>query len=340
MHLTLFVPELLWPEPADPAAWEGLSLPGLAGLLARGRLSRAAPAAHEDALAAVWGRPGGAPLAALRLLGEDGAPPPEDACWLCADPVHLRFHHERIVLADAGAFELSASEAESFLVALNRDFADLGVFCAGSPRRWYLRLHAPVAHAAPSLSAVAGRRLDRGAGGESPLKAVHNEIQMALHGHPGNASRAAAGTPAVNSLWLWGAGSLATAPPAPPYAWSVAGDPLARGLARAAGATELPATSWAALAAQAPAGAGLAVLDAALPPVLYEDAAAWREALSRLDAAWFVPAARALGRGLASLTLVAPSVYGVLSWRLTAADRWRFWRRPTDLAALARSLAA
>ena len=37
LRITLLVPELLWPEPEDREAWDGLVCPALATLLARGR---------------------------------------------------------------------------------------------------------------------------------------------------------------------------------------------------------------------------------------------------------------------------------------------------------------
>ncbi|QKV57172.1 MAG: hypothetical protein HT580_07980 [Dechloromonas sp.] len=40
MHLTLLVPELIWPEPADQFTLGKLSAPGLEWLLARARLER------------------------------------------------------------------------------------------------------------------------------------------------------------------------------------------------------------------------------------------------------------------------------------------------------------
>ena len=162
---------------------------------------------------------------------------------------------------------------------------------------------------------------------------------MVLHGHPVNEARAARGLPAVNGLWFWGPGALGSAPP-PPFASLHTDDPLARGLARSTTAQDRPLPAGLdALLAGGPGDRVLAVLDSPLPAVLYEDAARWRNALADLDAAWFAPAARALGR-LESLTLLAPTVYGALAWRLEPGARWRFWRRPADLAALARSLAA
>jgi hypothetical protein len=100
------------------------------------------------------------PFGALRLLGESNGDAARDGHWLCADPVHLRFHHERIILADAGAFDLDDDEARSLAGALNETFADVGVFHVATARRWYLRLHQAVDHPVEPLTAMAGRRID------------------------------------------------------------------------------------------------------------------------------------------------------------------------------------
>lgn len=347
MRLTLVLPELIWPEPEDKAALDRLPCPALEWLLARGAFDRAPARPYEAALAALFGLAGDAPFGALRLLGESldvAGPNGREGCWLCADPVHLRFHHERIVLADAGAFELEADEAHALAGGLNREFAGIGEFHVADARRWYVRLHAGSDYAAPPLSAVAGRRI----GGELPeqagtakLRSWLNEVQMYLHAHPVNAERERAGKPAVNSLWLWGAGAL---PPLadPDHDGVWAADPLARGLARAGGIPVHPAPErLAALLAHAdPKSAQLVVLADLLPAVMYEDSAGWREALLRLEESWFAPLRKALGRGVDRLDLVAPTVYGQLAWQLSGFRRWQFWRRPRPLAALAGELAA
>ena len=347
MRLTLVVPELLWPEPSDQTTYTGAQAPGLQWLLARRPVQRQKNQPWEFALAALFGRSGDAPLGALRLLGEAPAlaARAREGCWLNADPVHLRFHQERIVLADAGAFELVEAEAAAFIATLNREFADVGEFHLAEPRRWYVRLHQASDHAALPLSAVAGRRMDGDLpeGGHARLRQWLNEIQMVLHGHPVNEQRQAAGHPAVNSLWLWGAGELPPAPTteAAPFTGVWAGQPLARGLARAAGIHDHPpAAGLSALLAQAsPKDHPLVILDDLLAPTSYEDSAAWLEALARLEAQWFAPLRTALGGKVSELTLIAPTIFGQLTWHLTGADRWRFWRRPQPLAALANQLA-
>lgn len=337
MHLTLLVPELIWPEPADQFALGKLSAPGLEWLLAHATCERHPRRAFEASLATSFGL-ADAPFGALRLLGE-GDDAARGGHWLCADPVHLRFHRERIVLADAGAFDLDKAEADTLAAALNDAFADIGEFRVAETRRWYLRLNTTVDHPVAPLSAVAGRRVDSNLNGNAlPLTRWLNEVQMFLHGHPVNEQRQAAGKPAINSLWLWGGGKLGDTPAAGfSGVWS--DNPLAAGLALA-GNTPLH-TLPASLAAFLPAAghAPLLVLDSLLPRVLYEDGEGWRGTLERLDADYFQPLQKALGGKVDRVTLIAPTIYGELRYTLRAGERWKFWKRSQPLAALANQLA-
>jgi hypothetical protein len=353
-RLVLLTPQLLWPEPADAAAWGNLALPGLESLLGRAAFARFPTRAWEETLAISFGRDSGAPFGALRLRGEAGSPPSGEGQWLCADPVHLKFHHERVVLADTAAFPLSLEDSQELVAALNREFADIGTFHAAHPRRWYLRLNAAASCDTPPLSAVAGRVLgdQLPEGPESArFKRWLNEIQMFLHHHPVNTARAAAGLPMVNGLWLWGAGrspeatKAAGAPPeftdfAPRFAGIWCDDPLARGLALAAGmpAHPTPPNLDKLLALAGPGNHYLVVLDDLLLPALYEDHSAWQAAMTGLEAAWFAPLA--FDAPNLPLTLLAPTSYGLLRWERRPADRWKFWRRPQSPAELARRLAS
>ncbi len=340
MRLTLLVPELIWPEPADQLTLGKLALPGLAWLTGRSQLDRHPKRAFEAALAAQFGLDD-APFGALRLLGEPGSPMVIDGEWLCADPVHLRFHHERIVLADAGAFDLDLDEAQALTAALNTEFADLGEFHVADARRWYLRTRLTVNRKFAPISQIAGKRLDGELESEAnPLRRWLNEIQMFLHGHPVNAAREAAGKPAVNSLWLWGPGPLPAANPQQlTTVWS--DNPLAIGLARSQGVAHqaLPATLADVLDQAGRSGHTLVVLDSLLGPVLYENGEDWRHASLALDANWLQPAAAALGRRIDTLTLIAPTIYGELHWKLTGGARWKFWRKGKPIAAMADELA-
>ena len=86
MQLTLFVPELIWPEPGDRETLDGIDCPALCTLLSRSRRTRRAPQSLEATLSDLFGQPPGAPYAAFRRLGEvhpmadTGA---DAGCWLC-----------------------------------------------------------------------------------------------------------------------------------------------------------------------------------------------------------------------------------------------------------------
>lgn len=340
VRLTLLVPELIWPEPGDQRTLGKLSAPAFEWLAAHATFDRQPRQAFENALAEQFGL-AEAPFGALRLLGENGSTPADDGHWLCADPVHLRFHHERIVLADAGAFEVDDDEAAALIASLNAEFAEVGHFHAATARRWYLRLNLAVNQKFAPISTIAGRRLD----GEitdknGPLTRWLNEVQMFLHGHPVNERRQAAGKPAVNSLWLWGGGPLPELA-RPDFSAVCSDNPLATGLAAVCG---LPVGSSAdglsaRLADGDPQSHQLVVLDSLLPPVLYEDSQGWRTAWQGLEEAWFAPLRQALGRQVEAATIIAPTIYGRLSWTLHGRDRWKFWRQARPLSALASELA-
>ena len=340
MRLTLLVPELIWPEPNDQLTLGKLAAPGFEWLAARAAFERQARRPFETALARQFGLDN-APFGALRRLGEAGSQPAQEGHWLCADPVHLRFHHERIILADAGAFDLEEDEAHAIVASLNAEFADIGQFHVSTARRWYLRLNAPVDHHAEPLSTIAGRRLDNELTDKNGvLTRWLNEVQMYLHGHPVNERRQAEGKPAVNSVWLWGGGSLpALARPDFSTVWS--SNPLATGLAGASATPAQPCPKGlTAVLAQATADQNhLVVLDSLLPPVLYEDGPGWRDAWQALDSDWFAPLRTALGRQVETVTIIAPTIYGQLTWTLHGKDRWKFWRKARPLQTIAQELA-
>ena len=349
MQLTLLIPELIWPEPEDRTTLDALACPALHTLLARSRRSQRPAQSLEATLSDFFGHPAGAPYAAFRLLGETAnAPDAGDACWINADPVHLRFHQERLILADSGRFALEYAEAQALADELNRHLADTGHFHVAAAGRWYLQLadrQLAGDFDAPPLSAVSGRSIERllpEAGKAKTLRKLQNEIQMLLHAHPLNQQRENVGQMTINSLWLWGAGSVperrATACDG---VWSL--DPLARGLARAAGVPvhPVPATASALFDHSAADTEHLVVLDDLLDAVHYENGDAYRTALLRLENDWFAPLRTALHSGrLNRLRIEAPSAYATLTWDSGRLDQWKFWRRPQTLGELARQLAA
>jgi hypothetical protein len=333
MNCHLLVSDLFWPASAGNEPYNGLALPALETLLARGRGARTTGASLERWLAAEYRLSEGLPLAPFSLRGDGGQPGGD--CWMRADPVHLKLHGDRLILADASQLAVTPDEAREFVAALNSHFAGEGIsFIAPSLPRWYLQTaDAPRLRTTPTAEA-AGRNVEallpEGDDG-ARWRRVMNEAQMVLHQHPCNEAREQRGQLAVNSVWLWGPGcdrSLTA-----PYDTLWADHPLAAGLAAAGGAAvrPLPASGDSLVEARR-GGTQLVVLS--LPATAYGDLADWRDAVAMLERLWIAPLLSGLrDASLESLTLhgLGPD-YGYTS-SLTGRDRLRFWRARRPLHA-------
>ena len=338
MNFHLLVPELFWPAAAGVEPYRGLSLPALETLLARGARTRSAGASLERWLAAAHGLSAELPLAPYSLRG-DGVEP-GDHWWLRADPVHLKVHGDRLVLADASRLELTADEARQYVARLNEHFAGEGMtFVAPAPQRWYARVTAGQRLGTLATTEVAGRSvapfLPAGSDGARWRKIV-NEIQMLLHEHPCNSAREASGRLPVNSAWLWGAGRASRL--SAPYAASWTDHPVAAGLAAASGITARPLPAAGALLESGSGGTQLVTLPS-LPATAYGDLPQWREALAGLEHDWFQPLLDALRKGaIESLTVHGLGADFSYSSEMRPRDRWRFWRALRPLHAYAASM--
>ena len=331
----------------DNDVLEGANCPALSTLLSRGRPARLAALSLEAALMGLFGHPEGTPCGALRRLGENVAMPGKEGnCWVCADPIHLRFHQNRLVLADASTLRVCLDEAESLVADLNRHFADVGHFHATSPERWYLRPTDETSFCSlttPPLSVVAGRSIERLLLDTLPDRASRkllNEIQTFLHSHSVNQQREKDGLPSINSMWLWGAGSLPSRSESEfGAAWS--NHPLALGLAHAANVPAHPLPDGASVfLSQASSSAHhLIVLEDCLSPVCYEDSEAYRKALDALEKRWFAPLRDALvSDQIKHLRLTTTTVHGSWFWECNRRDHWRFWQRRLSLSEIAGNL--
>ena len=338
MHCQLLIPDLFWPEQEFRAIYDELATPALEQLLAKGRRRHAHAASVEAWLCEQFGveRQQDWPAAPYSLLADGGEPGGHH--WLRADPVHLEPQGGSLVLADSGTFSISQLEAESLTDSLNAHFAADGLtFYPRRPDRWYLRSATAPALETTELAAAAGKRVDtllpRG-GDAQTWRARLNDVQMLLHGHAVNEARDSAGHPSINSVWLWGGGTLPEAVSAPFDAlWSQ--HPVAAGLAQAAHIAACTpsedAGNW--LRASASEGVTLILLDALRSAAQYDDAHGWRVAIQRLDRDWIAPLLTALRQeriGMLSLHALGPG--GVLSTEITLGDLRRFWRRARPLA--------
>src|SRR5256714_9673463 len=242
MHCELYIPDFFPREGLQRAD----SLAAAETLIARGRRRRAAHVSREAWLFGRFGVPRHRdwPVAPYTLLADGGAPGPH--YWMRADPVHLQVGRDSLGLADSAAFQVSRSESEALVDALNRHFGQTMLFQPLRPARWDLRLEkAPDVQTTPAAAARGGAIDEKLPSGPDAMRfhALMNEAQMLLHEHPVNAEREARGVPALNSIWFWGGGVIAAAkarpfsagsprrtpPPGPPPPPRKPGPPLPPG---------------------------------------------------------------------------------------------------------------
>jgi len=335
MNCHLLVPNLFWPASAGAGPYLERALPGLETLFARGRREREAGCSMERWLARAFALEAGEelPLAPFALRADGVDPGPH--WWIGADPVHLKVHGARLILADASRFSITQREADELVAALNAHFATRDItFLAPRPQRWYARTsESPPARMSPTAE-VAGMPVESflpaGKAG-ARWRAIINEAQMLLHEHRCNAQREARGELAVNSVWPWGGGRAPARVPAAPYGAVWADHPLAAGLATASGAEvhALPASGEALVAGVAAAArdrACLAVINVP-PATAYGDIEAWREAALALEQHWLAPLLRAVHAGaLEAITLHALGRDFAYRVAYARRDRLRFWR--------------
>ena len=325
MHCELVVPGLF----AAPAA---ARLPSVELLLARGRCTGGESQSLEAWLHDAFELGAEAlPAGALTLLGANGEPGAQR--WARADPVHLRLMRDRLILVPAAALQLKREEADALCEALNRHFASRLSLRAIDAERWVAELGDDVPIDALSPLEFAGRDvglgLQTGAGG-SPSHQLLNEAQMVLHAHAVNEAR---GEAAVNSIWLWGAGRVPNIPSTHWHSVS-ANDPVALGLARAAGLRyrTLPLSAAAWLERAPEEGRHLVVLDALRVPLALSESGEYHDAVAALERDWFAPLLEVLRAGrVGMVTIHVPDAAECLAYETIRGDLRRFWRRPKRL---------
>jgi hypothetical protein len=324
MHAELVVPGLFAaPSPTRLRAAELL--------IARGRCSSGASRALEEWLQDAFD--GDAPLAAgaLTLLASGGDPARDS--WSRADPVHLQLMRDRLLLMPAAALRITSGEAEALCDALNRHFGERLTLAAIDAKRWVARTPPGLAPDPTPPLALAGRDVALAMPADTAVHQLLNEAQMVLHAHAVNEAREARGEPAINSLWLWGAGRLASIE-TPGWHSVSAEEPLVLGLARAAGVRHrtLPATAAAWLERLPEEGRHLAVLDALRAPLALAETADYHEALARLERDWFAPLLAALRDArVGMVTIHVPDAGDCTAYETIRGDLRRFWRRPRAL---------
>jgi hypothetical protein len=341
MDIELILPGLLGRAAHAPLAPERRPA-ALEALLAKARLSRLPETTIDGYCAVRLDLPAASaiPYAALSLLGQSEDPGAHH--WLSLDPVHLAVNRDRLVLADTTVFSLSEAESRSLLSALDYLCRDSGIeLLSPHPNHWYARLaDAPKLTTHP-LGVSRGRSVDALplGGADAPRwQRLQSEIQMALHHHEVNAAREERGELPVNSVWVWGAGTLpALEPKRSPARFVMSDVPWVRGLARLSGATNSPIPASLQLRALAAAGIKECIMFAEdlLAHASYGNAEGWQSALANWEARYLQPVLSAIQAGdIGSATLVSEADDAVLRWRVQRRDFWKFWRKSTSLASV------
>lgn len=325
-HLHLIIaglqPEHVQADTALPDA-----VPALKALLTRGRRQAGLLPRSPAQRLARFSAPGQGDIALAPLrMAYDGLTPKGDA-WLCADPVHLRLMRDHILLGDAYAFELNASEASSLVAGLNEHFRARIEFVAAAPERWYARFTTPLNVLQAPLDAHLGCPVEtRSAttGTARELARLVNEVQMFLHQHPVNAEREARGVDPINGVWFWGDGTPAQ--PTLPARILFGESPLAAAVAAATGIRFAPLDALAEQSVDTRDRA-LAFIDSLHAPACYGQLQHWQQRLQELEAVVFQPVLAGLRRGrldAVDIEVLGPAGYGL---RLTRWDSWKIWRR-------------
>ena len=272
------------------------------------------------------------PIAALRRVG-DLRRPPDERCWLQAEPVCLRPDQSRLLLFDTREFDVSAAELRALATLFIDHFqAEAWLAEVDDPRCWYLSPHnTPTLRSFP-LGDVLGRNmalfLPRG---EERLywHRMLNEVQMLFFNAEVNQMREAAGKMPIGGLWFSGFGSLPQQIDSP-FTQVCAADPLSAGLARLSGVPLERAPASVAVVPQRP-GASLIVYPDLQRPVWRADLVDWVKKIAQFET-WLAPWLQELAQGRLNEVNLYPCdgrLFRLTRWP----QRYRIWRQTKPLTA-------
>ncbi len=285
-RLHLLIPGLLGPL-RDIESWGAtLSAPVIEKLLSRGDRKTCPGSDYLSTLFSLFDYPLSAardlPVGAVnyQATGECAS----DACWMRADPVHLRPDRDRLLLFNHEQLEIKAAEAEEIARLFNEYFIEEQFqLLTPGPENWYLKLdHCPALKTC-DLNQVVGHHIEpfMPEGRDARRwRQLLNEMQMLLFQSPVNQQREAEGRLTINGIWLSGAGKLPLVKQSR-FTRVYSDDPTAQGLARLAKVEVEPLhteeLSWAA------GEENLLVLTDLVSAVLHADPYRWCAELDSLE---------------------------------------------------------
>jgi hypothetical protein len=335
MRWTVVVPGALLPSPIAADVVSAATMPWLSAALARGEVDDDRHPG-DDTLAPhlhwLWrqfggtGEPVTAPYA-LRALDPEADPGAQ--CWH-VDPVHFAFARDHLLVGPLDEPPAGA-EAEALAAHLRSALAERGaddqptLHVHGS--RWLLSLARPWSLRTTPLDGALGQSaLDHWPTGDDATlwRRLLTEVQMRWHSDPVNELREAAGSTAVNAVWLHGGGTWAPLPSRPFVA--VAGnDPVLRGWALASG---VPDGAICDEGAMPPVRTDIvSIRGELLAPSQFEAWGQWIERLAQLDQRLRELQQTCFAAGGDELRLVLAGRRRARIARLRRRDAWRVWRK-------------
>ncbi|MES9872601.1 MAG: hypothetical protein ABW146_05785 [Candidatus Sedimenticola sp. 6PFRAG7] len=331
--LHMLVPGLLGPMPGWKDLQPAPRYPLLERLLSRADPVPAAGEDYESTLSHLFNLERAAgidlPTAALRRIADGGEP--DDRLWIQVTPVHLRPDQDRLLLFDVEEFDFSLAEAEALASLFNEHFAEIGwQLEAPVAHRWYLTTETAPGIITSEVSAVFGRNMDmflpRGVDALQ-WHSLLNEVQMLFNTAQVNEQRSDQGKLPVNGTWLSGIGRLPQLLD-PGFLQVYSNDPLASGLALAAGIRPAPLEEGYPAGLTTAQGDELVVYDRLQRSVMRSDPFDWSDALAEFEQG-LSQLLEMIRRGEVQRLLLYPCNGN--AYEVRKRTMGRFWRRPAPL---------
>ncbi len=345
--VTLWVPDLLNPLRVKEAsdALTTLNLPALQTLLAKADRFEAKSQLLDEQASYLFHQPKALAKASIMASVEFEDYDPA-VFWLRVDPVQMIADRDSLVLIPGSDLGISETESRALLEAFNQHFLQDQVSLEyASATVWYLRIKQPVDIKTHPIESVAYQPVNErypSGNAASYWRQLLNETQMLFYGHPVNESRREQGYPEINSVWIWGEGTLdqsAVVMRNEAMIWS--DESYLKGLAKVSKAQQMPSPqsyqAW--LESQSllePSSSKikhhlirLDSLSDSLDLMQQED---WLSALQTLEKEWLKPLLQALkNKQIGSLLLDFGSHY---RYHLKPVHLRRFWRLKIPLSQL------
>lgn len=330
MRCTVYIPHLISPRESAHPGLPAVRAPHLEMLLARAEYTHSAGSDPGALLCQAFGiaRQQDSPLAPI-LAWHHGLAAHSNY-WLCATPAHLDAQRNALVLPDPARLDITAAESYALVATLAEHLRAENISMhAPQPGLWFLCCATPPRMTTSALDTVIGRDVRTFLPqGKDALRwhRILTEIQMLLHAHPVNEVRESRGKLSVNSVWLWGGGTLPASNPAI-YTAAYSDEDTICALAHHAGCTVKPAAEHIALRAEV-TGNHFFSTQLLTRTLRNGDVQAWSDAVTMLDRNWFQPLISTLkSRQLECLHIISPNSAESHQFLLSPWDLWKLWRK-------------